>query len=61
MVKCEICGYKNDKVKLPMICPQCGGIAKPYVVKERKSKKKDETVVIKEEVTLQKLEENTGE
>ncbi|MFZ7132250.1 MAG: hypothetical protein ACOWWR_07825 [Eubacteriales bacterium] len=54
MIKCERCGYTNEKVSVPMVCPKCGNIAKPYIIKEKK--KKDNAISI-EEVVLEKLED----
>lgn len=55
MIKCERCGYTNDKVNVPMICPKCGNVAKPYIVV--KKKKKEENVIAEETVMLEKLQD----
>ncbi len=54
MIKCEKCGYTNDNVMVPMICPDCGNIAKPYVMKEIEI---EENVIAEEEITLEKFED----
>ena len=50
MIKCE-CGYENEKAMLPMICPQCGNVAMPFVIKEVKKG----NAIVKEAVALIKL------
>lgn len=55
MIKCERCGYTNDKVNVPMICPKCGDVAKPYTIV--KKKKKEENVIAEETVMLEKLQD----
>lgn len=50
MIKCERCGYANDRIKVPMICPECGAIAKPFKVVKKKQKDEhvEETVMLQE-------------
>lgn len=53
MVKCANCDYTNEIVNVPMICPKCGHIAKPFVKKMKKTK---ENATVIETVELKKLE-----
>lgn len=49
MVRCTKCGHRIEEFKTPRLCPRCGGVMVPVVVR-RDGKKIKETV-------LQRLED----
>lgn len=48
-VKCGKCGHHNEELKGPRLCPKCGGVMVPVVVKRDGKKIK--------EVVLERLED----
>lgn len=39
-IKCKGCGHRIEGRSLPQLCPKCGGVMAPYVVKtEGKTRK----------------------
>lgn len=52
MVKCKNCGFENEKMIGPVICPVCGHIATPHTKKKTQKEKGEQ---VKEPVELIKL------
>jgi len=40
-IKCKGCGHTVKEASLPRLCPKCGGVMVPYVVKTEGRTKKE--------------------
>lgn len=57
MVKCKNCGYNNEQAKRPMICPDCGHIAMPFVKVKKTKPQKVKEEKVEEQVLVEELVE----
>ena len=54
MVKCKNCKKEIEQLFVPIICPECGHIMKPYTRKKKKTENNEEVI---EEVEMKELNE----